>query len=103
MGVDNCGALGCIIGVVEKRILKVALEAGIYKQLIDDDGLIVSLNVDKAKHTLASEYGLSEIWAGEAVNWLVDSFKTNSMSGNDISQKNKKTERTISPKVETDG
>ena len=60
--------------MVEKRILKVALEAGIYRQLLDDAGNIVELNIEKAKFTLVNDYGLSEKWAGEAVEWLVKAF-----------------------------
>ena len=46
--------------MVEKRILKVALEADVYKQLIDDTGSIVDLYIEKAKFTLINDYGLSE-------------------------------------------
>ena len=60
--------------MVEKRILKVALEASVYKQLLDDAGCIVELNIEKAKFTLVNDYGLSEKWAGEAVDWLVKAF-----------------------------
>lgn len=60
--------------MVEKRILKVALEAGIYRQLLDDAGNIVDLNIEKAKFTLVNDYGLSEKWASEAVDWLARAF-----------------------------
>ena len=60
--------------VVEKRILKVALEAGVYKHLLDDTGTIVELSIEKAKFTLVNDYGLSEKWAGEAVDWIVKAF-----------------------------
>lgn len=60
--------------MVEKRILKVALEAGVYKQLLDDAGCIVELNIEKTKFTLVNDYGLSEKWAREAVDWLVKAF-----------------------------
>lgn len=62
--------------MVEKRILKVTLEAGIYRQLLDDAGNIVELNIEKAKFTLVNDYGLSEKWAWEAVDWLVKAFGT---------------------------
>lgn len=62
--------------MVEKRILKVALEAGVYKQLLDDSGKIIELNIEKTKFTLVNDYGLSEKWAGEAVDWLVKAFGT---------------------------
>lgn len=61
--------------MVEKRILKVALEAGVYKQLLDDTGNIIELNIEKTKFTLVNDYGLSEKWAGEAVDWLVKAFE----------------------------
>lgn len=60
--------------MVEKRILKVALEAGVYKQLLDDSGKIIELNIEKTKFTLVNDYGLSEKWAGEAIDWLVKAF-----------------------------
>ena len=62
--------------MVEKRILKVALEAGVYKQLLDDSGKIIELNIEKTKFTLVNDYGLSEKWASEAVDWLVKAFGT---------------------------
>jgi len=60
--------------IVEKRILKVALESGVYKSLIDNDGNIIDLNIEKTKFTLVNDYGLSEKWACEAVDWLVKAF-----------------------------
>lgn len=59
---------------VEKRILKVALEAGVYKQLLDDSGKIIELNIEKTKFTLINDYGLSERWAEETIDWLVKAF-----------------------------
>ena len=60
--------------LVEKRILKIVLETGVYKQLFDDAGNIIELNIDKTKYTLVHNYGMSEQWAGEAVDWLVKAF-----------------------------
>ncbi len=60
--------------VVEKRVLRVALDAGVYKLITDDAGKLVPLNIEKAKHVLVNEYGLSDKWANESVGWLVDAF-----------------------------
>lgn len=59
---------------VEKRVLKVVLEAGIYNKLLDDHGNIVALNIEKAKCILADDYALSDKWACAAVDWLVSAF-----------------------------
>lgn len=60
---------------VEKRILKVALEAGIYKHLISQKGDIIYTNYNKAKFVLVNEYGISEKWAEEAVSWIIGSVE----------------------------
>ena len=39
--------------------------------MIDKSGDVIQLNVDKSKYVLVNEYGLSEKWALDAVNWLV--------------------------------
>lgn len=69
---------------VEKRILKVALEAAVYKQLLDNAGNIVILNVEKTKLTLINDYGLSEKWASEAIEWLVKAFGDSQVKDDEI-------------------
>lgn len=57
---------------VEKRILKITLEAGINKMIFEtEEG---ALNEDQAIHILVNDYGLADIWAHEAVHWFVDAI-----------------------------
>ncbi len=72
---------------VEKRILKVALEAGVYRYLLDDLGKIKSLNIEKAKYILINDYGLSDKWACEAVNWIVNSFSENNINSTEANER----------------
>jgi len=82
--------------VVEKRILRVALEAGVYKMIIDDAGKLIPLNIEKAKHILVNEYGLSDKWANESVGWFIDALNDAEKSTTSIT-KSKQNQRSQLP------
>ena len=73
--------------MVEIRILRIVLDSGVYKQLFDKNGNIITLNIDKTKYTLINDYGISEIWANKSIDWVAKAFEPSEAKDVHTSQK----------------
>lgn len=55
---------------VEKRVLKIALEAKVYQSLIGADKSVFEVECKKAISKLINDYALSKEWAEKAIAWI---------------------------------
>ncbi len=86
---------------VEKRILKVALDSGVYKEFLFDtfEAPELLLKKQKAINHLVDEYGLSDMWAESALQWLLESIYGDVFDSKQTTSPGKKDGKTPSTKV----
>lgn len=62
--------------MVEKRVLRIVLESGVYNSFfgVKDSPRDLEIETQKAIQILIDEYALSEIWAKTALEWLFQSM-----------------------------